>query len=45
MCTFAHKGEYKREDQKMVIRSARTKWIAPNKCHKIFFVHWSGQVP
>ena len=25
--------------------SACTTWMAPNKCHERFFVHWSGQVP
>ena len=29
---------------KKVIRSGRTKWMAPNKCHGTFFVHWSSQV-
>ena len=31
--------------EKLIIRSTHTKWIAPNKCHGVFFVHWSGQVP
>ena len=30
--------------EKSVIRYVRTKWIAPNKCCGILFVHWSGQV-
>ena len=42
--TLEHKGEC-RKDKKSVERSARTKWMAPNKCHRIFFVHWLGQVP
>ena len=25
--------------KKSVIKSARTKWMAPNKCHEIFSVH------
>ena len=28
-----------------VTRSARTKWMTPNKCHGIIFMHWPGQVP
>ena len=31
--------------ERSIIRSARTKWMAPNKCHGIILVHWSGQVP
>ena len=31
--------------EKLVIRFARTKWMAPNKCHGIFVMHWSGQIP
>ena len=31
--------------EKSLIRPARTKWIAPNKCYGIFFMYWSGQVP
>ena len=31
--------------EKSVIRSARTKLMAPNKCHGICFVHCTGQVP
>ena len=42
--TCAHKRDVRRIE-KLVIRSAHTKWIAPNKCHGIFFVHWSAQVP
>ena len=30
--------------EKSVIKTARTKWIDPNKCHEICFVHWSGKV-
>ena len=33
-----------REVEKSVIRYVRTKWMAPDKCSGIFFVHWSGQV-
>ena len=29
---------------KLVQRYVRTKWMAPNKCCGIFFVHWYGQV-
>ena len=25
----------------LVIRSARTKWMAPNKYNETFFMHWS----
>ena len=28
--------------EKSVIISARTKWMASNKCHGAFFLHWSG---
>ena len=31
--------------EKLVLRSAQIKWMAPNKCHVIFSVYWSGQVP
>ena len=31
--------------EKSVIRSARTKSVAPNKCHGTLFVHWSEEVP
>ena len=30
--------------EKSVLRYTRTKWMAPNKCCGIFFVHWYGQV-
>ena len=30
--------------KKSVLRYVRTKWMAPNKCCEIFFVHWSSQV-
>ena len=30
--------------KKSVIRYVRTKWMAPDKCCGILFVHWSGQV-
>ena len=30
--------------EKSVIRYVRTKWMAPDKCCGIFFVHCSGQV-
>ena len=30
--------------EKSVIRYVRTKWMAPDKCCGIFFVHWSGQI-
>ena len=31
--------------EKLVIRSARSKLMASDKCHGLFFVQWSGQVP
>ena len=31
--------------EKLVLKSACTKWMAPNKCHGIFFMRWSGEVP
>ena len=30
--------------EKWIIRYVRTKWMTPNKCCGIFFVHWVGQV-
>ena len=30
--------------EKPVIKYVRTKWMVPNKCCGIFFVHWFGQV-
>ena len=33
-----------RRVEKLVLRYVRTKWMAPNKCCGIFFVHWCGQV-
>ena len=30
--------------EKSLIRYVRTKWMAPNKCCGIFFVHWFSQV-
>ena len=30
--------------EKLVLSYIRTKWMAPNKCCGIFFVHWYGQV-
>ena len=44
MRTFGPK-EGRKKDRKSGTRSSRTKLMAPNKCHGIFFVHWSGQVP
>ena len=43
MRTCTHKMDVGRI-KKLVIRSTRTKWMAPNKFHGIFFVHWSDQV-
>ena len=41
MCTGAYK---RRGVEKLVIKNARTKWMTPNKCCGMFFVHWFGQV-
>ena len=30
--------------EKSVLRYVCTKWMTPNKCGRIFFVHWYGQV-
>ena len=30
--------------EKLVLRYVRTKWMSPNKCCGIFFVHWYDQV-
>ena len=35
---YAQVGNVERFEQ-LVIRCAQTKWMAPNKCHGIFFVH------
>ena len=44
MRTYAQKRNVE-SIEKLVIRSASTEWMAPNKCHAIFFVNWSAQVP
>ena len=30
--------------EKLVLRYVSTKWMAPNKCCRIFFEHWYAQV-
>ena len=39
-----HMRTSRRELEKLVIRYVRTKWMTPDKCCGIFFVHWPGQV-
>ena len=44
MCVQGGMWKNRKSIEKSVKISARTKWIAPNKCYGIFFVLWSGQV-
>ena len=41
MATYVYKWE---GVEKLVLRYVRTRWMAPNKCCGIFFVHWFRQV-
>ena len=41
ICKYAYKRE---GDRKLVLRYVRTRWMTPNKCCGIFFVHSYGQV-
>ena len=46
MNTYAYKGKGGERGRagKSIIRYVRTKWMAPDKCYGIFFVHCSDQV-